>query len=219
MDEITLYTALRPQAPDNAGELTGAVRQRLAGEFGPAERRARHRPGRRRLLVAAGAIAAAAAAAIAIVQAGPGRDTGQVVTAAWVVKHNANGTVKITLKQAKDAAGLQRALRADGIPAYVRIGPWAWNPSQPFTAWSAQECDQAGGGPPVARKVLEEVFPFPAGGDPGQGYAETIRPSAIPAGDSILIQVTWSPDRPIFGMDIGAVVMSTTRPPACEPRR
>jgi hypothetical protein len=218
MDEITMYTALRPQAPGNAGELTGAVRRRLAGEFGTPPRRIRRLPGRPRLLLAAGAITAAAAAAIAIVQAGPGRNTGQFVTAAWVVKHNANGTVKVTLKQARDAAGLQRALRADGIPAYVRIGPWWWNPAKPSTAWPAEECSQAGGGPPVARKVVEEVFPFPGGGGgPDQGYAVTIRPSAIPEGDSILIEVTWSPDRPIFGMDVGDTVMSTTRPPACRP--
>jgi hypothetical protein len=217
MDEITMYAALRPQAPGNAGELTGAVRQRLAGEFGSPPRRNRRLPGRPRLLLAAGAIAAVAATAIAIGQAGPGRNTGQFVTAAWVVKHNANGTVKVTLKQARDAAGLQRALRADGIPAYVRIGPWRWNPAKPLTAWPAEECSQAGGGPPVARKVVEEVFPFPAGGGPDQGYALTIRPSAIPAGDSILIQVTWSPNRPIFGMDVGDMVMSTTKPPACRP--
>jgi hypothetical protein len=218
MDEITMYTALRPQAPGNAGELTGAVRQRVAGEFGPTARRTRRLPGRRRLLLAAGAIATAAAAAIAIVQtAGSERSTNQFVTAAWVVKHNPNGTVKVTLKQARDAAGLQRALRADGIPAYVRIGPWWWNPAKPLTAWPAEQCSQAGGGPPVARKVLEEVFPFPAGGGPDQGYALTIRPSAIPEGDSILIDVTWSPDRPIFGMDVGDLVMSTTKPPACRP--
>ncbi|HEX5299150.1 MAG TPA: hypothetical protein VFW50_19370 [Streptosporangiaceae bacterium] len=61
--------------------------------------------------------------------------------------------------------------------------------------------------PPVARKVVEEVFPFPAGGGPGQGYAVTIQPSAVPEGDSILIQVTRSP----------GMVMSTTRAPACRP--
>jgi hypothetical protein len=48
MDEITMYAVLRPQAPGNAGELTGAVRQRLAGEFGTAPRRTRRLPGRRR---------------------------------------------------------------------------------------------------------------------------------------------------------------------------
>ncbi len=225
MDEITMYTALRPQAPGNAGELTGAVRQRVAGEFGPPPRRGRRvpgrgRPGRRRLLLAAGAVAAAAAAAIAIVQAaGPERGTGQFVTAAWVVRHNANGTVKVTLKQARDAAGLQRALRADGIPAYVRIGPWASKPSQPLTAWPAEECVQRGGGPPVPRKVVEDVFPFPAGGGPDQGYAVTIRPSAIPEGDSILIQVVWTQGNSLFGISVGDLVMSTTNPPACRPTR
>ena len=99
MDEITMYTALRPRAPGNAGELTGAARQRLAGEFGT-PRGGRRRPGRRRLLLAAGAIAAAAAAAIVVPAVLPGRDAGSLVTAAWAVQHNPDGTVAVTFKQA-----------------------------------------------------------------------------------------------------------------------
>jgi hypothetical protein len=214
MDEITMYAALQP-ADGNEPSLD-AARQRLAREIAAP---ARPRP-RRRVLLAAGAIAAAAAAAIAIVQVGgPGRNTSQFVTAAWVVKHNANGTIKVTLKQARDAAGLQRALRADGIAAYVRIGPWVSNPGGKVTAWPAQQCDQAGGGPPVPRKVVEEVFPFPAGGGPDQGYAVTIRPSAIPEGDSILIQVTWTQGNSLLGIDVEDMVMSTTKPPVCTPAR
>ncbi len=65
-------------------------------------------PGRRRLLLAAGAIAAATAAAIVVPAVLPGRDAGSLVTAAWAVQHNPDGTVAVTFKQARDAAGLQR---------------------------------------------------------------------------------------------------------------
>jgi hypothetical protein len=215
MDEITMYAALQPA--DGSELPLDAARQRLAREI---DTPARPRQRRRRVLLAAGAIAAAAAAAIAIAQAaGPERTTSRFVTAAWVVRHNANGTIKITLKQARDAAGLQRALRADGIAAYVRIGPWVSNPSGPVTAWPAEECGLVGGGPPVPRKVFEEIFPFPAGGDPDQGYAMTIRPSAIPKGDSIVIQVTWTQDDPTLGIDVEARVLSTTKPPVCTSAR
>jgi hypothetical protein len=136
-----------------------------------------------------------------------------------VVKHNANGTIKVTLKQARDAAGLQRALRADGITAYVRIAPWVSDPGGKVTAWPAEECDQARGGHPVPGKIVDAVFPFPAGGGPNEGYAVTIRPSAIPAGDAILIQVTWSQGQPGLGIDVEDQVMSTTKPPVCTPAR
>jgi hypothetical protein len=218
MDEITMYTALRPEAPGNADELTEAARRRVARTLGIPARPGRRRPARSRLLLAAGAIATATAATIVVPAVLPGRDPGSLVTAAWAVQHNANGTVRVTMKQARDAAGLQRALRADGIAAYVRIMPWVSDPDEPLTAWPAENCGPAGG-PPVPRKIVEAVFPFPAGGDPDQGYAVTIRPSAIPKGNAILIEVTWSQGQPIFGIDIGDMVMGTTKPPVCTPAR
>jgi hypothetical protein len=53
----------------------------------------------------------------------PGRDSGSLVTAAWAVQHNQDGTIAVTFKQAKDAVGLQRALHEEGVPAYVRYIP------------------------------------------------------------------------------------------------
>jgi len=81
-------------------------------------------PGRRRLLLAAGAIAAAAAAAIAMPSVLPGLGTGSLVTAAWAVQRNPDDTIEVTFKQARDVAGLQRYLRAHGVPAYVRFIPF-----------------------------------------------------------------------------------------------
>ena len=105
-----------------------------------------------------------------------------------------------------------------GIAAYVRIGPWVSDPDGPVTAWPAENCGPAGG-PAVPGKVVEAVFPFPAGGGPDHGYAVTIRPAAIPEGDAILIQVTWTQGQPELGIDVQDMVLGTTRPPVCTPAR
>jgi hypothetical protein len=211
MDEIALYAALRPE--DGSDLSVEAARQRLAREVGACRR---PRPRRRHVLLAAATAAAAIVVAAAIL---PGRDGSPMVTAAWVVHHNANGTIKVTMKQARDAAGLQRALRADGITAYVRYVPWVSDPGGPVTAWPAENCSQEAVGRPVPGRVVEAVFPFPAGGGPEQGYALTIRRDAIPAGDAILIQVTWTQGRPDLGIDVQDSVMSTTAPPVCTANR
>lgn len=226
MDEITMYTALRPQAPGNAGELTGAVRQRVAGEFGTPPRLdrlvpGRGRPGRRRVLLTAGAIAAAAAAAIVVPAVLPGRDAGSLVTAAWAVQHDKNGTIEVTFKQARDAAGLQRALRAEGVPAYVRYIPWV--PTGNGDYRPARTCRPTGPGnlPGGQRNVaiLEGVFPFLAAGGAPRGDALTIRPSRIPAGDAILIEVAWFPGDGGFGENTGDQVLGNDNPPTCTPAR
>jgi hypothetical protein len=226
MDEITMYAALRPQAPGNAGELTGAVRQRLAGEFGPPPRRDRRvpgrvRPGRRRLLLAAGAITAAAATAIVVPAVLPGRDAGSLVTAAWAVQYNPDGTVKVTFKQAHDVAGLQRYLRAHHVPAYVRFIPFVRAPAGDYRR--AENCGPTGPGnlPGGQRNVtiLEEVFPFLAAGGAPAGDALTIRPSRIPAGDSILIEVSWDPGDGRIGNNVGDQVLGNDNPPTCTPAR
>jgi hypothetical protein len=133
MSEIDALRAMRPAAPP--GELE-AMRVRARERFvaGTRARRARWR----RLPVLAGGLTAAVAAAgaAALVLAGlgalPGQHdtggrTGAVVTAAWTVREDAGGTVTIDLRQYTDPAGLQQALRADGIDAIVHPGlyvPW-----------------------------------------------------------------------------------------------
>ncbi len=68
-------------------------------------------------------------------------------------------------------------------------------------------------------KVVEAAFPFPAGGAPNQGYALTIDPAAVPAGDAVLIQVTWGGQDGGFGIDVQDTVMGTSQPPVCVPQR
>ena len=43
--------------------------------------------------------------------------------AAWTVAKQADGTVRVILREFRDPAGLQRTLRADGVPASVIFNP------------------------------------------------------------------------------------------------
>jgi hypothetical protein len=63
--------------------------------------------------------AASGHAAGAPVVTGPGG----VRLDAWTVTKGKGGTVSITIRQLLDVAGLQRALRADGVPARVAFQP------------------------------------------------------------------------------------------------
>jgi hypothetical protein len=54
---------------------------------------------------------------------------------------------------------------------------------------------------------------------PDLGDALTIRPSRIPAGDSILIEVSWYPGDGRLGGNVGDRVLGNDNPPTCTPAR
>jgi hypothetical protein len=92
--------------------------------------RAAARPARRRRIarwglaaIPVGATAAAISLAAILVQS---------PAAAYAVTKTGNGDVVVTITQLSDAAGLQNALRADGIQAYVSYGPVDSILYQPF---------------------------------------------------------------------------------------
>lgn len=107
MDEITLFKVLQPPpaATPQAGE---AIRARLATAMTtpPAPGRPRRRP-----LIPAVAPAGAVVATAALVLTSP--------TPAWAVTRPAHGAIVVTIHEMRDPAGLQRALRAEGVPAAV----------------------------------------------------------------------------------------------------
>jgi hypothetical protein len=123
MDELNLFTDLRP-SPGQV-DVAGA-RDRLTGAIagGPAQ----HGRRTKRMVVAGGMVAVAAAAAIvvpAVLPRGGGSDFTGVAKAAWTVDTKPDGTVTLTVQQVfSNLDGLQRALRADGIPAIVEVVPW-----------------------------------------------------------------------------------------------
>jgi hypothetical protein len=131
MNEINTLREMRPTPPPAELE---AMRMAAWERFvaGTASKRTRQRW---RLPVLAGGLtvaAAATAAAALVLTGGPGTVPGRhgtaghtrtVVTAAWTVREDADGTVTIYLQQYADPAALQQTLQADGINAIVRSIP------------------------------------------------------------------------------------------------
>lgn len=197
MDEISMFTALRPSPPTDPGQIRRATRDRLDKALAESHRPSRMR-GRRRSIVLAVGVAVAAGAAIVVPAVLPGGASRSFVTSAWAIQRNPNGTIKVTFDDARDPAGLQRALRADGVAAYVRH----------LSATSTCAYRQAGG-PSEPRSIVQEVLPPPVSPN-----AVTIRPSAMPKGAAVLIQVyVPGPDT----LNVAASLMSNDRFPVCLP--
>jgi hypothetical protein len=161
--------------------------------------RARHRvPG------VAAAVGAAAAAAVAVSVAlpashpsasrpggghpaasGPG-----VQLAAWTVTRQADGNIKVTFREATDAAGLQRTLRADGVPVSVTFAGQQNPACQPYPSGGSQAFRPFG-----PRPGPLDGFRFvgnPKGAFETQ-YALVIDPSALPHGAGLQIWVSGTP--------------------------
>ena len=148
-------------------------------------RRSRAVRARRRVPALTAAVAVVAAAWLAVTWLLPGHPAtvqrGIRLTAWTVVKH-ADGTVYVRINQLRDPGGLQRKLRADGVPASVVFG----NPVnvQP------KPCQWYHGN---VSGLLPKVVPSMA---PGPGHAIlAIRPAVLPAGAGVQIITTTSLSR------------------------
>jgi hypothetical protein len=110
--------------------------------------------------------------------------------AAWTVIKQAGGTVRVTIRELLDPAGLQHELRADGVPASVTpLG--RENPScRPYLA-----------SPALMHRVFSHTFeyiPPPRQGPPatmppllGLVLVLLIHPPALPAGAGVQIAATF----------------------------
>jgi hypothetical protein len=127
--------------------------------------RGRARRHRRLIPGVTGTLAAAAVVALAGTALAPGTHPAShqagrqptVQLAAWTVTKLASGNISVTIRDLKDPAGLQRTLRADGVPASVT-----------FAGQQNQACRPYPGGTPLnpltvgpATHLLERVFPEP----------------------------------------------------------
>jgi hypothetical protein len=116
---------------------------------------------------AAGAVGAAGAAAVAVGVALPASPAGvtlpavhptasrtspAVKLAAWTVTRLADGNIRVTFREATDVAGLQRTLRADGVPASVTLAGQQNSACQPY--------HPAGGRQALARPLGQAAGPF-----------------------------------------------------------
>jgi hypothetical protein len=221
MDEITALRELRPEPP--AAQLEAmrlAARERFVAGTGSK----RARPRWRLPALAGGLTAAAAATAIAalILASGqgalPGRQvTGHartVVTAAWIVREAADGTVTVYLRQYADPVGLQHTLRADGVNAIVRTIPYALRTvsgkGYPACFYAATNRAPLGIQYAVVTIVKQDI--------PAQFI---IHPGAMPAGSALLLPFMANVPDPATGntsnWPMKPVVLNNDTVPACVP--
>ena len=131
-----------------------------------------------RLTGLAGAAVVAAGTVLAVMAllpaSHPASHQPRVHLAAWTVVQQPGGIIDVTIRELHDPAGLQAALRADGVPASISFG----NGQQ-----TACRSYPGGGFMTSANPALiSSVFP------PGPpSAAVSIRPSALPSGTGVLL--------------------------------
>ena len=144
-------------------------------------RRGRAVRARRRVPRVAAALGAAAAAAVAVTVALPASHPASAPgaqLAAWTVARQADGSIKVTIRELRDPAGLQQRLRADGVPASVTFGGQQ-NP--------ACQGYPGGGSQSQRRQLLGSVVTAPATGQD----VIVIHPAALPSGAGLQINALF----------------------------
>lgn len=166
-------------------------------------RHGRARRRRHRLTGLAGAAVVAVGAVLAVMallSAGhPASRQPRVQLAAWMVVKQPGGIIDVTIRELRDPAGLQAALRADGVPASVSFG----NGQQ-----TACRSYPGGGFMTSANPALINSVFVP--GPPSA--AVSIRPSALPSGTGVLLAFLQRshphPGMPVIQIE-GAVVQAS----------
>lgn len=214
MDEISMVTALQPRPAASEDQMYEAARTRFTAALGgspPPRRTWQRRP----VLLAGGALAAAAAAAIVLPATLPGGTASTFVTAAWAVQRNPDGTVKITFKDYRDPAGLQRALAKAGVRARVVSPPEVVRKLRNGGTESYPSCNYD-----VTGSFLEppEIQQAVATKERGPHMSVVIHPAAMPAGSLLFIEDTATYSQ--GSTDISGtspVVLKSDRLPPCTP--
>jgi hypothetical protein len=108
--------------------------------------------------------------------------------AAWTVVKGADGTVSVTIRELRDPAGLQRRLRADGVPASVTFSGGLPRSCRPY---------------PESRALINRVY---TARQQGRFPVMVIHPTALPGGAGVRIGAPVQ--RPIHNVAIGLVYTS-----------
>jgi hypothetical protein len=109
---------------------------------------------------------------------------------AWTVTRQAGGSIQVTFREATDAPGLQRTLRADGVPVSVTFTGQQNPACQPYSSDTSQALQPFGtrtgplGGPSFIHN------PKAAYSNPD---ALVINPSALPPGAGLQIWTSGTP--------------------------
>jgi hypothetical protein len=226
MSEINTLREMFPAPPPAELEaMRMAARERFVAATG-----SRRAPTRWRLPVLASGLttaAAATAAAALVLTSGPGAVPGQratggntrsVVTAAWTVREDADGTVTIYLRQYTDPAALQQTLQTDGINAIVRSIPSASRTVGKGTI-TYPACNYAA--TDMAQQAVQRAVVTFAGQDLPVRFI--IHPDAMPEGSALFLAfmagVSQSPKNGNTGvLALPPVVLNNDTVPACVPR-
>jgi hypothetical protein len=106
---------------------------------------------------------------------------------AWTVTKGSDGTVNVTIRQLLDAAGVQRALRADGVPARVEFQSGMISDSPPLPAG----CNDVKMSDEANTDLQGKILGWPSSISPDQahGIALTIYAQQIPRGIGICLAV------------------------------
>jgi hypothetical protein len=129
-----------------------------------------------RLTGLTGAMAVVAGTALAVTALAPSGHTpsqsghpGTAQLAAWTVAKQANGDIKVTIRQLSDQSGLQSTLRADGVPASVT---------------SLGQQDQSCRLYPMTQALFKSVYQAQNAAGSGNTIL-VIHPSALPSGAGV----------------------------------
>jgi hypothetical protein len=133
-------------------------------------RRGRTVRARRRIPVVTGTLAVVAGTALALTTLLPSSPQidhrAGAELAAWTVAKQANGEIKITIRELSDASGLQSKLRADGVPANVS---------------SSTQFDPSCQRYPMTQALFTSIYHVQRGVGSGNTVL-VIHPSALPSG-------------------------------------
>jgi hypothetical protein len=158
---------------------------------------------RRRIPVLAGALAVVAGVALAVTtllpsayRPAPRPSTLPAQLAAWTVTRQADGTIRVTIRELRDPAELQRQIRADGVPASVTLVGQENPACRPYPA-----------SPALRKRVLSITFdvialphqgPPPSNSPPQPNLVLVfhIHPAALPARTGVQIATSYTPVRP-----------------------
>jgi hypothetical protein len=192
MDELMLFRELRPDSPDLAPV---QVRARVLTGLSPN----RPRRGRRFVLTATVATACAGAVATTVLLTDGGAQPARTSPPArpggpaWTVSQLSGQAVRVTVRELNHPADLQRALRADGVPAYVRVVPLQVKRTT-RTVHGHQVTDLSVGAACTYMRPVPSSVPVrgaltntePSGGLDGTAFV--VHPAAIPRGYALTIE-------------------------------
>lgn len=137
--------------------------------------------------LAAGSAAVVLGLALGIPALTSGTAPADAKLAAWTVTKEPSGIVLVTVGQLSDPAGLQRTLRADGIPVRVGFYPEAdLTPPLPASCQKVSMADQADA-------QLQSKIMVPIAASQLHSTSFGIRPAAIPQGVGLYLTVYTSP--------------------------